>query len=159
MSDIRTSDASYSARSATDGTDAPTQAELRHPKIGQELLYNLGLEHDRLRMDMDVSSREVAGLGVKMGNLKGELDKIDNQLAEDQPKLQRIEKVRAVLDKIEAKVSTDPHAGKRLNWCMLVYLKGGIPLGSWGVSGHWVAHYEALVLLYQVLHSRYPTIP
>ena len=103
MSDIRLTN-------TINKTEAPTEDELKNPKIGQELLYNLNLEHDKLRMEIDVSSREVAGLEIKSENFKRELNKIDIQLADDKPKLERIERIEAILDKIEAKVKDDPYA-------------------------------------------------
>ena len=47
-------------------------------------------------------------------------------------------------------------AGKRV---IYLGLQEAHSLRGWRMSGHWVTHYEALVLLYQVIHSRYSTIP
>ena len=40
----------------------------------------------------------------------------------------------------------------------VLYLKEAISLGGWGIIGHWVTRYEALVFLYHVSYSQSHTL-
>lgn len=80
----------------------------RQPKLGEELLYNINLIVGMLEIDVVKASRECANEKRRLETMNSERIILQAQLERDEPRLERLEKIMAILTRVQDKQNENP---------------------------------------------------
>ena len=78
----------------------PIEDENSIPKIGQELLYNINLVSDMIEIDITKETKNLANESKKVNIISNEINILENQMERDAPRLQRLENMMTILNRV-----------------------------------------------------------
>ena len=90
----------------------PIEDENFLPKIGQELLYNINLVVDLIEIDVTKESKSLSQESKKVNIISNEINILENQLERDGPRLQRLENVMMILNRVNERQKKEISSSK-----------------------------------------------
>ena len=98
----------------------PVEDENALPKIGQELLYNINLVVDLIEIDVTKESKILSQESKKVNIISNEINILGNQIERDAPRLQRLENIMMILNRVNERqkketLSSKSNGNKRKN--------------------------------------------